>query len=672
MPGKSTLRREGVDSSRANPFKSTTAAKLARDRDLRWWRPVPGENEKDPTTFKTHQRVMPLVARIRRRTSSRRQMDLYHACLYDDADIGGLGPGGYDSTTFDPSTLSFNVVRQNVDTLTAQIAKERPLPMPLTSGGNWQQQRRARKYGRFIEGSFEATGVWRMAPQVARDAALFGTGISHNYRVGKKIMHDRIFPWELCIDPREAMYGKPRTVYLRRWVDRLVLAERFPDFADLIEQAQSTAGGEDDWDMGFDSTSDLVLVIESWHLRSGEEASDGAHAICISNATLLREEYSRDYFPFSVLRMSDPLVGWFGTGLGKMLTGIQFTINDTSMKVQEHHAMAGGYILVPDGSDLETGHLDNGVGTVLRHTPGMPPTWINPQPVHPDQWNFVMALLPWANNMSGVSQLSAQGQKPSGITAARALEALSDEQSGRFALFSKNHEDYFIDIAWQQFDLQDEIVQEGGNVSVKAVSRVNGRRQLDALDFKELRLDRDSFMLMVFPTSMLPKTPAGRIQIVQNLADAGWLSADEAKMLLDFPDFERTQNLAQAAYNLVQKLIERMLDATDTESPEAYTYPEPFMNLDLCISATQQAYLDAKIEGADEKNLKLLSQFIQDARAEKLKAKQADLDEAKAAAPAPVAAPVTLPEGPLPGMPPVPPGAPMPPPGQPAGMPMAA
>ncbi len=157
------------------------------------------------------------------------------------------------------------------------------------------------------------------------------------------------------------------------------------------------------------------------------------------------------------------------------------------------------------------------------------------------------------------------------------------------------------------------------------------------------------------------------------------LCYSQAKMLLDFPDFERTQNLAQAAYNLVQKLIERMLDAEDTDADDAYTYPEPFMNLDLCISATQQAYLDAKIEGADPKNLKLLSQFIQDSVAEKNKPAEeaakkakddADAAAANAAAQGAIAPPVTIPNGPLPGMPPA--GPPAPPPGPPGGIPMAA
>jgi bifunctional pyridoxal-dependent enzyme with beta-cystathionase and maltose regulon repressor activities len=76
--------------------------------------------------------------------------------------------------TFEPSTLAFNVVRQNVDTLTAKIAKNRPLPMPLTTGGNYEQQRRAKLFGRAIDGQFDLAKVWEVSPVIARDAALFG------------------------------------------------------------------------------------------------------------------------------------------------------------------------------------------------------------------------------------------------------------------------------------------------------------------------------------------------------------------------------------------------------------------------------------------------------------------------------------------------------------------
>ena len=619
-------------------------------RDTRW------HLKEDP-----HQTVFENIESISRRTSIRREMDLYHACLYDDFELASLGTTSWEETEYDPSRLAFNVVRQAVDTLAAKIAKNQPLPTPITSGGTWKEKRRAKSFGKAIEGQFDLSGVWRLSPTIARDSGLFGTGISHNYRIGKTVYHERVFPWEIVLDPREAIYGKPRNMYMKRWVDRFVLVERFPEFEKEILCAESPRS--DSLDLGYDETADLVLVAESWHLPSGlledsdkEKDHDGRHAICVSNCTMLKEEWRKQYFPFSVLRMSDPVAGWFGTGLAKQLTGLQYTINDTASVVQEAHALSGGYILKEKGSDFETDKLDNGRGLVLEWA-GSKPEWINPSPVHPDTMNFVLTLIPKAFEMTGVSQLSAQSQKPAGIESALALNTFNDIETERFALFAKQYEEYHIDIAWQQFDLMEEIQKEFGSLKIRVASRERGQWSLPELDFKEVRLDRESFVLKVFPTSLLSKKPASRIQEVENLANAGWIAPEDAKMLLDFPDLERVTDLDQAARRIIENAIEKMLDAEDPNDPDAYTYPEPTFNLELCIKLGVSMYLDAKLGGAEEENLNLVLNFISDAQAQMTKASGG----------APPAGGAPPPEGgPMP-----PEGAPMPPEGAmpPEGMP---
>lgn len=607
---------------------------------MRWWR-----------SETPHSDVFDIVRAVSNKTRIRREMDLYHACLYDDSELTGLGPSSWQDLEYQPSKLAFNVVRQTVDTLSAKIAKNQPLPMPITSGGNYGQRRRAEKMGKAIKGQFELSGVWRSSPTIARDCALFGTGIAHNYRVGKTIYHERVLPWEIVVDPRDAMYGKPRTMYLRRWVDRFVLAERFPEFHEYI----MTADAKDihSYDLGYDDTSDLVLVIEAWHLPSKSledsdpdyetdaqpdehtyhdqpaprmdpdnpsesdgpqrPAHDGCHSIMISNATLIKEPWRRQYFPFSVLRMSEPLVGWHGTGLAKQLTGLQYTINDTAAVVQEAHALSGGYILVESGSNVDTGKLDNGRGTILKYN-GTRPDWINPQPVHPDTWNFVLGLIPKAFEMTGVSQLSAQSQKPAGIESAIALNTFNDIETERFALFAKQYEEYHIDVAWQFFDLWEEIVEEFGNATIRVNSKDRGLRFLSDIDFGEIRMDRHEFVLDVFPTSLLSKKPAARIQELESFINAGWITREDAMMLLDMPDLERAGNLVLSATRIIEQIIDRILDAPDPYADGVYTYPEPAFNLKLCIAKGLQMYLDAKLDGAPEENLLLVMQFIADAK----------------------------------------------------------
>lgn len=630
--------------------------KNAELNDLRWY----SAGQLDDGTIDEDEvfpRVWAIAQRMQPQQRMRRDMYLYFSCLYDDTELGALGPGSYESVLFEPSTLSFNVVRKMVDTAAARIAKNRPLPFPLTSGGDGEQQRRAKKFGRFIDGMFDTTKVWQTSPAIARDACLYGTGISHNYRVRNRIIHERVFPWEIFVDAREAIYGAPRNLYFRRLVDKRVLAERFPEFAEEIWTAQEEdESGAYTTSTSVYGSSDLAVVIEAWHLPSGVigddgnlesgDPNDGRHAIIVSNKTLFLEEYKRDYFPFSKLWFAAPLQGWFGNGIAKILTGLQYTINDTAQALQDQLALSGGYILVDDAAEVATDSIDNGPKNVLRHAPGHPPVWINPDPFNPQSWSALMQLLPQANSLTGISEFASESRLPVGMEKASgvAIDKLSLEDSDRLAIVSQNYEQYHIDTAWQQFDLAKEIEDEGGTYTVQPVSKVRGKRILEKLDFAKVKLDRDAFTLQVFPTSMLPRTPAERTAFVQSLANAGWLDRDMAIELLDFPDFEGWQNLSQSARNIVEAWIDRMLDAEDPEDPKAYRYPDPIMNMKLAIVMTQEAYLNGVTSDYPEKNLALLRQFILDCKAEDKKmatalAQQQAMQQAMSA-PKPAVAPI--------------------------------
>lgn len=603
--------------------------------DLRWFTIPMADEDGEPADRENevHPRIWAIAQRMQPQQRMRRDMFLYFSCLYDDTDMGGLGPGSYESVTFEPSTLSFNVVRKMVDTAAARIAKNRPLPFPLTSGGDGEQQRRAKRFGRFIDGMFDTTKVWQTSPLIVRDAALYGTGLTFNHRVRSRIVHDRVFPWEIIVDAREAMYGAPRNIYLRRHVDKMVLAERYPELAEKIFEAQET----DDLDTNTSAvwgSSDLAIVIEAWHLPSGPldekgnlesgEPNDGRHAVIVSNQTLVFEEYKRDYFPFSKLMFNAPLQGWFGNGLAKQLMGLQYTINDNAQHLQEQMELSGGYIVIDDDADISVDQIDNGPRNVLRKARGSMLEWVTPDPFNPNHWQALLTMLPQANSMTGISEFASESRLPPGMEKASgvAIDKLSMEDSDRLAIVSQNYEQYHIDIAWQQFDLAQEILEEHGHYTVQSVSKVRGKRILEQPDFAKVRLDRDAFTLQVFPTSMLPRTPAERTAFVQSLANAGWLDRDMAIELLDFPDFEGWQNLAQSARYTVEAWIERMQDAEDPEDPKSYRYPDPIMNLDLAIVMTQEAYLNGVVNDLPEGNLGLLRSFILDCKALKTKMAQ--------------------------------------------------
>lgn len=581
------------------------ALKQDKPRDLRWWK-----------ADEPHEAVWSQVRRISRSTGARARQDVYYACLYDDAELGALMHGSQAISEWTPQTMVTNLIKRQVDAFVAKLSKARPVPMALTNGGTYGEQRRAKALSKFFEGVLDQVGYWQTRPMLLRDGAVFGSGLAHNYRVGKKLVHERVYPWEIRIDPRESQYGKPRTMYVLRYVDRLVLMERFPQHAEAI--LQSEARFEDvSWDVGFDETSDLVLVIEGWHLPSGDptdkDAKQGAHAICVSNATLAIEDYKRDYFPFSKFDFSPGITGWWGTGLAQQLEGLQYEANSIGLRLQEHGWMTGSYVWTPPDSGMEIDHLDNGVLTHIQSA--VKPEFFNPPPWHPQFFDYYLFLRGRAAaEETRLSEMAVRGEKPAGLDSGEAIRRWNNLDDEAFLPQGRQDEQLAIDTSWQLFDLCEEILDEEGSFKVRTERREYGESVLEEMDFGKVRMDREKFTLRVFPTSMLKGTPAENYQTVREWMSDGLISQDEVYSLLDLPDVQRVLNLRGAARRAVEKILQKILDADDPEA--AYTYPEPPMNLELCRALALQTFLDAFTKEADEENLGWVLQFALDAEAQ--------------------------------------------------------
>jgi hypothetical protein len=620
-------------SSRARKIArgSDTSTKNAKLKDLRWWK------HEEP-----HKAIFEDGKRIARVTRWLRMQDLYFACLYDDSELAAIVQGSGAIGTYTPQTLSSNIVKRQVDTYVAKISKNRPVPMGLTTAGNYSQQRRAKSLSKFFEGVLDNIEFWPTRENRIRDSAIFGSGYAYNYRVGRQFHHDRIFPWEIEVDPREAMYGKPRTFRLKRYVDRLELQERYPKFAEEIADAEAKTD-EDQFDIGWDETCDLVLLRGAWHLRSSETSDDGAFCLAVSNCTLENKKYERDYPPFSQNNFLPPLMGWRGQGMVKPLTGLQYEVNAIGMRLQECGYMTGTYAWLPPGVGIETDLLDNGTLSIIRSQ--VKPDFMQPAPWHPAFFDYYLALRgQFPAEESRISEMSTRGETPTGLKSGRALRTHHDIEAEGFTPQGRNDERDVINTCWQMFDLAEEVYDDPGEKSeadkqakkkpytVMAESRSHGRNVLEEIEYEKVRLDKEQFTLRVFPTSFLSGTPEDRLDTVRELIDSGFLSQDEALALLDFPDLQRVMNLRGAARRNVERLLEKIRDAEGLDAiNKAYEYPEPAWNLELCKALALMAYLEAKLDGVPEDNLKKILQFATDAQNE-LDGDQQTPDDAAAAA----------------------------------------
>jgi hypothetical protein len=109
--------------------------------------------------------------------------------------------------------------------------------------------------------------------------------------------------------------------------------------------------------------------------------------------------------------------------------------------------------------------------------------------------------------------------------------------------------------------------------------------------------------VQIAAASNLAKTPAGRTQLALEWAQAGVISQDEARRLMQHPDTERSMSLYTAALDDIERCIEEILDGE-------VLVPEPYQSLKMLLWRGQQAYLKACSDGAPEEILEAFHTWL--------------------------------------------------------------
>lgn len=572
------------------------SAKPERDEyDVRWWL----EEDDDELAECLKQ----TYSNIRDNDSSRLECNAHFKRMYGGSAVSALTASNWSRAAED-NPLSLNVVKAAIDAVTAKIGKQTPIPRPVTMGGNPSLRRKAKLLERFLVAQFQISNVYKEATKAFLDAGLFGTGILHVTTCDGEILVERTHPSEIFVDPFEARYGKPRSLYRKKWVDRETLASLFPSAREVIMRASSNKAGSvnDEIEPDYDSAGDQVLVIEAWHLGAGKE--EGKHAIVVDSGAVLVESWKYKYHPFVFFRWSEDPDGFWGTGAAEDLNGIQVEINRLLTKIQSaFHLLAVPRVFVQAGSKFQKTHFDNKIGAIVPYM-GQPPVVMTPQTIHPEMFQHLDRLYNRAFEIVGVSQLSIGGRNPlAGDVSGVALDTYHDIETERFSIIAKDFERAIRDVGLRMIDCAKEL---GGDFAAPAARDKN---TIDWLSWKDVEMDEDEYVLHVESVSSLPSTPAGRMRWVLAMVNGGLITDPKrALRMLDFPDTEQELALDDAAERLIDSLIERILD--DGE----YTPPEPFMDLQLAMKKGQLWYQRALEMRVEPERRDMLIQFITQVR----------------------------------------------------------
>jgi hypothetical protein len=167
-----------------------------------------------------------------------------------------------------------------------------------------------------------------------------------------------------------------------------------------------------------------------------------------------------------------------------------------------------------------------------------------------------------------------------------------------------------------------------------------GKDYLDPIKYSEIEAGSDVYDIQCTPTSILPSTPAGKLDFVEALEARGYIDKTQATKMLDYPDLKRDLDLETSAYDLISERL------SDIMRGKRYIPPTPEMDLQLALKMSLQAILLSE------------NRNVPPERIEKLREWRATV-ESYMPPPAPPAPPMGGPPMP-PGMPPTGPGLPAP------------
>jgi hypothetical protein len=546
--------------------------------------------------------VTATIDAIRESQSAMRSNDLRHLKMYRNMALAGMGVTTPIRGNATP--LSLNIVRNMCNAVTSKVTKHRPKATFQTFGAGYKARRKARDLEQFAEGMLYKERFRDRVPESFRDLSILGTGICKVAPLGGgKICMERTFPPEVTIDSAEGMHREPKNWYQSKYVDKRWLAgmQTDPKTAELILGLETNRTSDEEAEqefITFDREQDMVRLDEAYHVSSDDKEKDGWFAQCVQGVMIAKRPWKWDFAPYAVARWSESPLGFWGMGLAEELVGIQIEINRLVRKIQtSFQLLANPYVLADRASNIARSSITDIPGSVILYN-GREPRVYAPSTVSPEVFSHLDRLYQRGYELAGISQLSAQSQKPVGFESGRAILVFEDIESDRFSTVYRQ---------WEQMHMR---VVELGLWAADEEPRywVPARKALSIskMKFSDVGIDRDDVMTQIMPTSILGDTPAGQIDELERLQKKGIIGGPEdlADQVLD-PDVKAVLNRKAAPKRLVEKMVQAMLEGGE------YQPPEPFMDLQLAMMTAQSMYLEALEEGDhDESELRNVRKFM--------------------------------------------------------------
>ncbi|RZV98638.1 MAG: hypothetical protein EX266_16880, partial [Rhodobacteraceae bacterium] len=389
---------------------------------------------------------------------------------------------------------------------------------------------------------------------------------------------ERVLVDEIYVDEWACRTSPPKEMFQRIYADRRRLAAMFPKHKEMILRA--SAVGLPVSDGSQPARDSLVEVIEAYHCPTTRGGDDGVKMIALreggdGGTVLSWEPWTRSEPPFVWFCWTMPTIGFYGTPLMDEITGIQMRLHKDNKRwdaITDRIAFPTTYVPVQDADLMKK--LREGSRIVAYRT-AIPET-STPPTLPPDILQRHQYLENQARRLVGLSDFAAFSQKPPDVRSGPGFREVNETQSQRFILQHKQIEDLKLAVARHTIATAREMHTSGrmkDGPSVVWRSRNIAKR----IRWSEVDLEADKYVMHTQAVSILSQTVSGRKDMVMEMFNGGLLEPDKARQLLDIPDLEKENQLANAERADIEATIERLEEGE-------IVIPEPYQNLEMGLT----------------------------------------------------------------------------------------
>jgi len=490
---------------------------------------------------------------------------LRFSSMYLNRDCLSMSVSGGDPYLPAMPRAILNCSQAIVDTVVSKHVEAETKVSFEVEDGDFAAHQNAEDMERFCWGEFQRLDLYLKAEMSIRDCCVSGDGWLKWYPKNGKAFVERTLPFEVLIDDAAAASCAPQEMYQRRYVPRGWAMMMFKDKAAQIAELPTT---EPDYAFPGADT-DVVRLIEGWHLASDEGEEDGRHIIACGNVILLDEPWSYTDFPFARIPWSPALMGAYSTGLMEQLQPLQLELNKMMKRIQHSlHLMSVPRIWQSSSSKVSP-EYDNLIGNVYKYSGPKPEIDAAPA-VNPELYAQADRIRERMYEQARQNPMQS-GDMPSRFDSRPALREAQEIADQPHAWVGLNWQRLFVSCGKQLVRVAREIVKEHG--TYKTFGRARGF--VETIDWADCDLEDSRFVMTPQPTSLLPTTPTGKRLVVQDLMQNGLLSdPNEAwEMLAGMPDVDAVTSEKTAQKRLVDKQLYLMIKKNRPMVPDEVQDP---------------------------------------------------------------------------------------------------